>query len=70
VSVPPARAVRVTWRLVPDDPASSMPSLESDRLPQFGDVSPVWIREVRTRMLMDGDAVVEIDYVLAGQAEL
>lgn len=59
------RAVRVTWRLVPDNPESSMPVLESSRLPRYGDVSPVWVREVRTRILPDGDAEVEIDYVLA-----
>jgi hypothetical protein len=66
---PTVRAVRVTWRLIPDDPESSMPPLESSRLPKYGDVSPVWVREVRTRILPGGDAEVTIDYVLAGDGE-
>jgi hypothetical protein len=60
---------RVTWRLVPDNPESSMPALESSLLPKYGDVRPVWIRGVRTVDSADGKGDVFIDYVLADDGE-
>jgi hypothetical protein len=55
---------RVTWRLVPDDPESDMPVLETSLLPKYGDICPIWIREVRTKESTDGNGDVYIDYVL------
>lgn len=60
---------RVTWRLVSDDPESSMPALESSMLPQYGDTCPIWVRKVSARDTPDGIGEVIIDYVL-GEAEL
>jgi hypothetical protein len=59
---------RVTWRLVPDDPESGMPVLQTSLLPKYGDARPVWIRKVRTETSADGNGDVYIDYVL-GESE-
>lgn len=55
---------RVTWRLVPDDPSSTMPVIESSMMPRWGDTRPVWIRAVHSRSTEDRNGEVVIEYVL------
>jgi hypothetical protein len=51
--------IKLVWRLVPDDPDSSMPVLEEGPLPKFGEMMPIWIRAVNIK-----DNEVRIDYTL------